>query len=512
MRLLLVTPVFGYRDYPKFLSVSDFPAGFAYLTSSLKQAGHGVYGCNPNNITGYASGKDMLQAVLTKRIKEIGPELIGIGGLCTDYACLKDSLEIIRSCTQAPVVMGGNIITYDAQFVFETLRPDWAIPGEGELPLVQLANDIEAGAVPSKGVLARKHADKLDSLPFPDYEPFGVEDMVNSYSMATRLLYRYSRTDPRPFIITASRSCPFTCSFCVHGRRDIPYRARSLENIMAELKSAYEKYHFNILIILDELFAVNKSRMKDFCLSVLDGRKNYGWDFDWMFQTHASARLDRESLSLAKEAGCFFFSYGLESASPTVLESMNKRIKLEQVIEAISLAKEAGIGFGANLIFGDPAETSETFSESIRFWLEYCKGAFVFMSNVTPYPGSRIFNYCMEKGIIKDKKSYYEHIDNGAINMTSMADRKLEELLALTGYMEQSWLFAAEATGVSCLPIDKTIGAMTPFAGRMYEIAGVCPYCKQRTAYHQPIPDVTRFHFLGTGCVHCQQRIRITVS
>ena len=174
----------------------------------------------------------------------------------------------------------------------------------------------------------------MNSLPFPDYEPFNIQEMIDEYSMATRVLYRYSRPDPRPYNIVASRSCPFTCTFCVHQRRGIPYRARSIENVMKEIRVSYEKYHFNILIILDELFG-NKKRLVEFSNGVLEGMEKYGWDFDWIFQTHANARFNLESLKLAKKAGCYLFSYGLESASPTVLKSMNKKMDIKQVADVI---------------------------------------------------------------------------------------------------------------------------------------------------------------------------------
>ena len=53
----------------------------------------------------------------------------------------------------------------------------------------------------------------INELPFPDYEPFGIAEMMDEYSPATRVLYRYSRPNPRPYNIVASRSCPFACSF-----------------------------------------------------------------------------------------------------------------------------------------------------------------------------------------------------------------------------------------------------------------------------------------------------------
>jgi len=77
---------------------------------------------------------------------------------------------------------------------------------------------------------------------------------------------------------------------------------------MAEIKENYERYKFNVLIILDELFVVKQERFLEFCEAILEGKQQYGWDFDWMFQTHASAKLTLNGLKLAKKAGCFFFS------------------------------------------------------------------------------------------------------------------------------------------------------------------------------------------------------------
>ena len=308
MKVMLIVPTFHYKtEYPAFLSASDFPAGFAYLASSLKQAGHEVFGCNPNNTPGYVSAKAMIADVITKKIAEVKPELIGLGGLCTDYAFLRDAIQIIRGINpNIPIVLGGQIVTNDAEDVFNILKPDWAIKGEADNLIVEITNgDFDK----YKGTIVNGFSPDVDALPFPDYEPFGIQDMLDNYSMATRLLYRYSRPDARPFNIVASRSCPFNCTFCVHGHRDAPYRARSIENIMEEIRVSYEKYRFNILILLDELFAVNKKRMVDFCAGLFEGKKRYGWDFDWMFQTHASAKLDAESLAMARQAGCFFFTY-----------------------------------------------------------------------------------------------------------------------------------------------------------------------------------------------------------
>ncbi len=350
----------------------------------------------------------------------------------------------------------------------------------------------------------------LESRPFPDYESFGVKEMVDDFSMMTRLLYRYSRPDPRPFNIVASRSCPFACTFCIHGHDRPPYRARSIPDIMEELKVMYEKYKFNILIIMDELFAVNKTRIVEFCNAVLEGKKQYGWDFDWMFQTHANARFDLETLKLAKEAGCFFFSYGLESASPRVLKSMNKKMQIEQVVEAIKLAREAKIGFGGNLIFGDIAETEETFAESLAFWFKYCVGTFVFLADIRPYPGSKLFDVCREKGIIPRKKEYYENIDKEHFNMTSMSNKRVADLMSFVLLLERSWFFVKPATDV-VFEEENTETLLTKISGsKFYKITAECPYCGEKILYRQIMKETKDF-WLGTGCPKCGQKIKLSL-
>ncbi len=506
MKILLIPPTHGYEGYPSFLSFSDFPSGFGYLAASLKQAGHKVYGLNPNNVVGYPNGYMMIQDLITRKIEEVKPDLIGLGGLCTDYKFLKDAIHIIRQ-TDVPIVLGGQIVTNDPEDIFKLLKPDYAIIGEADKAIVTLVDKLKDKPAPC---IIKAETPDVDTIPFPDYEPFGIKEMLDEYSIATRLLYRYSRPDARPYNIVASRSCPFSCTFCVHGRGRHPYRARSIESIMEEIRVSYKKYKFNVVILLDEMFAVSKKRMNEFSLGVLEGRKKYGWDFDWMFQTHASAKLDLESLKLAKEAGCFLFSYGLESASPIVLKSMNKKIKIEQVIEAIELAEEAGVGFAANIIFGDVAETTDTIAESLAFWFKYGRTSDIFLGQLAPYPGSELFSKCQEMGMFLDKKGYYENIDKIPINMTGIDNEIFEGLMGLVGHLEKTWAFARRAEDVSAKKENKDGLFKLYSGGEYYTITSKCPYCGEYSNHtilsHDDKPK------LGSGCTKCNRRIRVEVK
>lgn len=485
---------------------SDFPSGFAYLASALRNAGHEVFGLNPNNDPNYGSAYEMLYARICHSLKESQPELIGLGGLCTDFKFLKDAMQIIRTLAPSvPIVMGGGIINNDAEFVFRTLQPDFCIIGEGEEVLVQLVKILESDKQDYEQIanlgywqegtpkFTRQNFDyiDIDKRSFPDYEPFGIDEMLDEYSFAARFLYRYTRANPRPMTIVTARGCPFNCTFCVH-QRGPKYRARSVGNIMQEIAFLYERYHFNILVILDELFAVNKSRMREFCTALINARETLKWDFEWFFQSHASASLGREELQMAKETGCSFFSYGLESASSKVLASMNKKTKLSQIVEAIENANATKIGFGGNFIFGDVAETPETISETMDFFLHYCLDLHVYLTTVRPYPGSKLFDMCMERGVIRKKLEFYEHIDEGIPNMTSMPDALWLPWAEQASILGNSFPWAKSANAFRySQELETANNSMLLNSGKLiWRIWVKCPHCNQEVYYREPLGNV----------------------
>lgn len=506
MKVLLIVPTYQYKHhYPSFMPFMLFPTGLAYLASYLKSTGHTVVGFNPNNIVGYSSASSMLEDQLTKSINSSKPDLIGIGGLCTDYSFIRDSIDIVRRLNPSiPIVLGGGIVTNDAQFITKTLKPDFSILGEGEEILSILVSRLESGSTDYSDIpnlvywkdsrlvytLQDYTYPNLDSRPFPDYEPFGVSKMMGEYTNTLAWWYRYTRPYPRTWTLITARSCPFSCTFCVHSRGP-KYRSRSISTVIEEIAYSYTKYNFNILVILDELFAVNKARMLEFCSALENAKKLYGWNFDWIFSTHASSNLDRETLQLAKSTGCSGFGYGVESASPRVLSSMNKKTTPSQITKAIELANATGLTFSGNLIFGDPAETEETVLESLKFMTTNCRSVNIMLASLRPYPGSRIYDYCLEKGIIKDKLEFYEHIDenpwNMLHNMTSVPSKRWLPLLDTIVTYGQLSPWTKESVASSFSEDDTEDSALTKYTGKkMYKVVSSCPYCGQ-TMYHREL-------------------------
>ena len=509
MRTLLVVPTFQYGStFPTPLAITNFPVGLAYLASSLRAAGHEVFGLNPNNNASYSSAREMLRKELARSIVEFQPELIGLGGICTEYRFLRDTIRFCRTLApDIPIVLGGGIVTHDCTFAIDDLRPDYCIAGEGEEPLVRLAGMLEAGdkcfeSIPNLGYrqngrsifTERKFSyPDIDTRPFPDYEPFGIGDMMENLRYAAFYLFRYTRPDPRPMTIITARGCPFNCTFCVHTGGP-GYRARSIGNIMQELEQLYDRYHFNILAVVDELFAVKRSRLQEFCEAVIQRRNTLGWDFDWSFQTHASASLELEDIKMAKAAGCYFFSYGLESASPNVLASMKKKTRPSQYVEAIQHAHEAQVGFGGNFIFGDVAETTDSVTETITFMNRHLRDDHVNLGLVLPFPGSKLFDDCIARGIIHDKGEFYAHDVGGIFNMTAMPDPLWWSLMLGIREKNDSLGWVRETIADAWSPETET--AFSPVFARsgktVFRVSARCPHCGTKISTVEALDDIRK--------------------
>ena len=529
MKVAIVVPTYNYNNaYPTLLTMNNFPVGLAYIASALKKAGHDVIGLNLNNDSSYPSASIRLHDKMKKMLEDDRPQLIALGGLCSDYAFIKDALPIIRKyAPSVPVVCGGGIITNDPEFIFSELKPDFCIIGEGEENLVQLAEFLTAGktsfeTIPNLGYWqdgVAKFSEPgfnyppLETRPFPDYSPFNPESMLAN-SISAGALFRYTRSNPRIMPFIAARGCPFKCTFCVHHKNGPKYRTRPMSDILEEIAQLYEKYQFNILIMMDELFAIDKIRLQELCDGIMDGRKKLGWDFDWLFQTHANANLGHRELTMAKEAGCYYFSYGMESASPTVLASMNKKSRPEQISEAIRLATEVGIGFGGNFIFGDIAETPETAAETLDFYVKYCKDISIYFTAISPYPGSDLFNHCLKHGIIKDKRTYYETLDKTLYNMTGMPERQWGDFI-MSLILPLGLSIPLAVTVEPFEVVLDTSPRKDDVVNPIWRIKAQCPHCKVTRDFREPL---SREAVAGgsavflTGCSSCGKLFKIAAK
>ncbi len=196
---------------------------------------------------------------------------------------------------------------------------------------------------------------------------------------------------PYTFIVT-SRGCTAGCTYCIkHVSYQYGIRIRSPQNIVEELRVLDRLGIHNIHMYAD-LFTVNRDQVVELCKLILQE----GLKIKWTANSRVDY-VDPEMLQLMGKAGCWYISWGIESANEQILKHVHKGYRLEQAPRALKWAHEAGIKNWGYFIIGLPGETVDTIKDTIRFAkslpLDIC-----LFHIAAPYPGTPFFFEVLKNG------------------------------------------------------------------------------------------------------------------
>lgn len=464
----------------------QFPLGIAYISSSLKATGYNVYTLNLNHIKG-----DVFSS-LEQKIKEHAIDVVLTGGISIQYNSIYKLVKFTKRLNKKIInIVGGGLITAEPEVAFEALEfVDFGVIGEGEVTICDLAHALEQdGDLSRVNGIIYKDNDKLiktlprgsivdiDTIPWPDYEGFELEHYLNLLPATVNDL----REERMAFLLT-SRSCPFSCTFCFHTVSK-KFRRRSIDAVVEELQYLKDKYDIKFVFLADELFGFQKSRLKAFCASMQKLELPWGSSF-------RVNDISEESITYLKNGNCHMVVLGLESADNRILESMRKHITVEQIERALKLLTEAEIPFFGNFIFGDIEETVETASNTLVWWenhLEYN----INLWPVISYPGSYLYEYACEKGLIQDRIQY---LKDGcpAVNVSKMNNEEMSWLV--TNLLEKPFQVGKNVNNLEIIHIN-------PETKRV-SLSGNCVRCNHFNVWH----DRRLFISVNLVCEKCAQK------
>ena len=134
--------------------------------------------------------------------------------------------------------------------------------------------------------------------------------------------------------------------------------------------------------------------------------RNRGLDINWNCQSRVN-QVSFELLKIMKECGCSGISFGVESGSQKILDFYRKGITVEQTINAFDMCHNLGLGTHAYIMLGAPIETKEDLELTLNI-LKRIKPYSISPSITTPAPGTDLYTYAEEKGIMEIKN----YLDN----------------------------------------------------------------------------------------------------
>ena len=401
----------------------SFPLGLGYVGAVLKDQGHHVESLDIR-VNKYSD--EDIEEFLKEKVHFF--DVICIGGMITVYFEIKKLISIIKQYRQdIPIIIGGTAVSSMPDLLLRNTDADIACIGEGEITIIEIIEAIK-GSRNIKNVLGigyksqnkiflnspRQLIQNLDSIPFPLWDVFPMEKYINEQLIVPR-------KGTKGINLISGRGCPYQCIFCYRnfGRT---VRLRSVDNIIQEMKILHKKFGITHFEFQDELFTINKNRIREFCTRINEEEMNITWRC-----LGRADLVDFESLKLMKQAGCHWIGYGMESGSQKMLDIMHKNLKVDQIKQAIQISRQAGLEVTGTFMIGLPGETHDTIRETINF----CKEMKIFNEFffTVPFPGTLLFKQLKETGQIIDDEEFIKRISGDMmrlqINLTNFPDDEL---------------------------------------------------------------------------------------
>ncbi len=393
-RVLLINPYFLTDKHRYCKSTYHYyPTGLVYLASNLPKNQYEVKILDL--FVNQLSRKEFEETINVFR-----PHYIGISAYTENIISAFEIADILKSIdSNLKIIMGGPHASALPELTLQENRSvDFVIAGEGEnsfsILLEHLDNNLKD--INLSGVYYRKNQtdivgngnpfiDNLDLLQFPEWQLVGHKNY--------KPLIRFAK-DALEFPLITQRGCPYSCTFCydLHGKK---IRQRSINNVLEEIESNFNKYGAKNFAILDEVFTFDRDRTLRFCQEIINNKLSKHINFGCSTRVDL---LDKNLIGKMKEAGFNRVMVGIESASEVTLASMDKGITIENVRDSIRQLKLHGFTVHASAIIGYPSEERKDIKKTIIF-ARSLKVDYLSINILFCYPGTRIFKEALTKGV-----------------------------------------------------------------------------------------------------------------
>lgn len=414
--------------------VKLFPIGLAYIATAMKNAG---FDFDLIDIDAHRYSDAEVDRLMQKKRYDV----VAMGCIVTGYSKVKDLCRRIRKCQRDACIIVGNSV---ATSIYETLlsqtEANVAVMGEGDITIVELLRALQEGRDLStvKGICYRTPEGEIirtapqppikdiSSLPFIDFSLFDAEVYIKNAQENLAEDSMEGCESMRSLPVNTARGCIGHCTFCYHNFQGYPYRVRSMDSILEEIRRLIERYRLTHIEFGDELTLFSRKRAEEFADAILESGLNFRWAVTCRADCFTQDS-DVEILKKLKNAGCTGIGFSLESSNPEILKAMNKHITTEDFSRTAQLCWAAGITPRTSLVIGYPQETVETIRDTFQCCID--NNIYPSAGYLLPQPGSVMYDYAVEHGYIKDEEKFLMQMGDRQdlrLNMTKIPDEEME--------------------------------------------------------------------------------------
>ena len=337
-------------------------------------------------------------------------------------------LERIKKETGVILIVGGPLPGNDCEWMMNQCPSiDYAVTGEGEAVLPLLLRAIEQDlSLDEIGGLAYWENNKPKIIPkSKEYIHGSILPMPDFASFDFKYYPGSSPVGAWPSVnLYANRGCPYACTFCgneiwLHKPNIVPV-SKVMEWLNTIVKMGAKEANF-----VDDILNVNQDWFEELCKAII---KN-GFHEKLIFRCLTRADFTSlEQLKLAKKAGFWLMTFGVESGSPEVLKYYKKGEKIEHIAEAIENCHYAGIKSLASFIAGAPIDTVDTLLETSSF-MRQVNPTYAPVQLLFPFFGAPLTNDIIQRGLLTTEEiRNYDHA-NHIIRTETLSTKELVELI-----------------------------------------------------------------------------------
>lgn len=368
--ILFIIPPFHRRNG----SGSIFPLGTGAIMACL-ETNHMTYDyidCTQIIDTLWPNNLRILEEYLRDELKHYNPLLIGIGPCVTPGV---RALEVVSRCCleifgKSKVFAGGPFTLLPSQewFFYENLKLDYLIKGDGEEAVCKAIETLKMGqnlkqceVVSYPGYSKINIVQDLDKMPFPKR----VQLEKNVFSERRR----HEKVGTKTAHIVASRSCPYHCDYCVSGNIKIPFRRRSPNNIVAEMKMLVDKYGITDIVFYDDCFFPTPTTVHRDITAFCNALKNADLHLTWQIEIRPDVLVEIKDDELKKlsQHGCRQMNIGVEKTNKYGAMVFGKKFDFERLKTYLSnVHRICSIRMTGTFILGGKDETVTSIRELIK--------------------------------------------------------------------------------------------------------------------------------------------------
>lgn len=387
MKIMLIVPAPDYRrkllyragNY--FYGPSSAITGPLILGAILKQRGH--------DVEVYQELDRDFDLQVMKRF-----DLIGIYTITSNSGRAYALADTARKKFNKRVIIGGMHATALPNEAL--MHADQVIVGEAE----NVITDVVEQRLTSPVVYAG-HVTDIDAQPFPDYS------ILRSKCSAANIL--------------TTRGCPYRCSFCTTSRMFSPYRERSIDSVIDEIR-LYKKMGFRCLNFQDDNLTANKKRVKDLLRRMISENLIFSESF---FFGRIDLADDDELLGLLRDANLTRVLIGFESLNQNSHNIINKRLNVEDIFRLSSKLSSHGIKLIASLVLGLDSDNRDDIAKAV----DHCISINAYQLQpaiLTPFPGTDIYSQLTAENRIFEKNWEFYDMMNVVFSPKNFTPEELQ--------------------------------------------------------------------------------------